>query len=454
MIKGTTEERSAQVSQYESEVLSQRCWLFLRPILSQLKQKIDRRLVKTFLDLVMIILIHRDRHQGLLMSELGDHLLGADRGPAGTKRIANLIHSPRWQAEWLAEYLWERADQQVNDLLNPREDVYVIWDESVIEKPESVKAEGLCAVRSSKAALLKRIKPGYFTPPAGQPIFVPGFNWLQVVVTGLRGVPTLAHVRWWTTRGVRTSDKRSQEQIVLKRVSQMWGKMVIHIWDRGFAGAPWTQLALDEQVRFIVRWQKGYLLVGPDGLAKKSWEITRGKRSWDHRMIHDARRRCDRKTGVIAVPVHLPDDLRPLWLVVSRPGPGRKPWYLITTEAIQTPDDAWRIVFAYARRWQIEMSIRFTKSELAFECPRLLKWESRLKFLWIATLAYAFLLSILSTITQPAGVWLLDHWCHRNGKRSRAIPTPLYRLRLALSGLWLYFRPPPLPILSPGLDSG
>lgn len=454
MLKDTTLKGIAQVSEYESEVLSQRCWLFLRPILQQLKERIDRRLVKTFLDLVMIILIHRNRHQGLLLSELGAHLLGADRGPAGTKRIANLIHSPGWQAQWIEEYLWERADQQVNNLLQIQEDVYVIWDESVIEKPESLQAEGLCAVRSSKAARLKRIKPGFFNPPGGRPIFVPGFNWLQVIVTGLRGVPTLAHVRWWTTRGERTSDKRTQEQIILQRVGQMWGKKVMHIWDRGFAGAPWTQLALDEQVRFIVRWQKNYQLVGPDGLAKKPWEITRGKRSWDHRMIHDARRRCDRKTGVIAVPVHLPDDLRPLWLVVSRPGPGRKPWYLITTESIQTPDDAWRIIFAYARRWQIEMSIRFTKTELAFECPRLLKWESRMKFMWIATMAYAFLLSLLSTISQPKGEWLLHHWCHRNGKRSRVIPTPLYRLRLALSALWLIFRPHPLPKFSLRLDSG
>ena len=41
----------------------------------------------------------------------------------------------------------------------------VIWDESVIEKPESIALEGLGPVRSSKAARLKRIKPDYFNPP-------------------------------------------------------------------------------------------------------------------------------------------------------------------------------------------------------------------------------------------------------------------------------------------------
>jgi hypothetical protein len=447
MFNGTANQHEIQASAYESEVLSQRCWLFLRPLLTQLAQHLDRRLVKTFLDLIQMILIHRNRQQGLLLSELGDHLLGGQHGPAGTKRIANLLHSSRWQAAWLEAYLWERAQQRVHELLSPKDEVYVIWDESVLEKPESLQAEGLCAVRSTKAARLKRIKPGYFNPPGGRPIFVPGFNWLQVLVTGLRGAPTLAHLRWWTTRGDRRSDKRTQEHAVLKQVVQLWGRSVIHIWDRGFAGTPWTLLALYYRVRFIVRWKKDYKLVGPDGQAKRPWEIVRGKRSWDYRLLWDARRRCERKTGVIAVQVHLPDYDYPLWLVVSRPGPGRTPWYLLTTEPVQTADEAWRIILAYARRWQVEVSIRFTKSELAFECPRLLKWEVRLKFLWIASLAYAFLLSLLLSLAQPGAKWLLSHWCHRKGKRSRAAPTPLYRFRLALSRLWTDFRPPTLPKL-------
>ncbi len=80
------------------------------------------------------------------------------------------------------------------------------------------------------------------------------------------------------------------------------------------------------------------------------------------------------RPGSSYVPVRVPDypDV-PLTLVVSRPGKGRKPWYLITNEPIQTVEDAWRIVLAYNRRWQVEISIRYTKSELAFESPRLLK---------------------------------------------------------------------------------
>ena len=240
-----------------------------------------------------------------------------------------------------------------------------------------------------------------------------------------------------------------EEGKILRKVAKLWGKSVIHIWDRGFAGSPWTTLALDHRLRFILRWNKSYHLLGPDGRKHEVWKISRGKRSWEHRLIWDARRRCHRKTGIIALPVRLPNDERQLFLVVSRPGYGRKPWYLITTEPISTPEQAWQIVFAYARRWQIEMSLRFTKSEMAFEAPRLLSWESRMKFLLIASLAYAFLLSLLTDLDFL--FQFISRYCHRTGKWSRDyLSTPLYRLRLALSRLWLDSRPHSLPTLISG----
>jgi hypothetical protein len=444
MNKGTSKREKAQ----EGRELENRCWEYLKPVLEELHRKVDRRLVKTLLDLVLVILMHRNRNSGLLLSELGDHLLGGGRGPAGVKRIASLVHSVRWKSSLIVNYLWKRADEKVRELMEKEEAVYVIWDESVLEKSESLQAERLCAVRSTKAARLKRIKPGYFNPPGGRPIFVPGFNWLQLLVTGMKGTPMLAHLHWWTMRGEHASQKRVEEGKILRKVTRLWGRRVIHIWDRGFAGRPWTSLALDQRLRFILRWNLQYHLVGPDGRKQAGWKIARGKRSWDSRMVWDARRRCQRKTGIIAFPVHLPEDDRQLFLVVSRPGYGHKPWYLLTNETIHTPEQAWQIVFAYARRWQIEMSLRFTKSEMAFESPRLQAWEARLKFLLIASLAYAFLLSLLPNTDFLFD--LLSRYCHRTGKWSRMISAPLYRLRLAISRLWLTFRPHSLP----SLDSG
>ena len=449
MQKDTSGRGVGQGSRHQSAVLTDLSYRFVQTLLQSMNRRMDRRLVKTLFDLMLVMVMHRHRNHGLLLSELGGYLLGEGQAPAGTKRISNLLGSRNWSAQEVEDFLWERADQAIDERIGPQDDVYVIWDESVIEKAESLAAEGLCPVRSSKSRRLMRIKPGYFNPPTGRPVFVPGMNWLQVVVTGLRGAPVLAHVRFWTTRGEAQTTKRQEEHQLLRIVAHRWGQAVIHLWDRGFAGAPWIALAVLHQVRFVVRWQKNYKLIAPDGRSLKAWQCSRGKRSLDHRLIYDTRRRCERKTGIVFFSVHLPnlpDD--PMTLIVSRPGHGRQPWYLITNELVNTPEDAWRIVLAYNRRWQVEMSIRFSKSELAFESPRLPSWERRSKLLAVATLVQAFLFALLHDFLLPLRTWLLEHWCHRTGKRNRLTAVPLYRLRLALSHLWLSFRPFSLPRLN------
>ena len=271
----------------------------------------------------------------------------------------------------IEEFLWQRGTQRVEDLWAQGERPLVIWDESVLEKPESLQAERLCAVRSTKAVRLKRIKPGYFNPPGGRPIFVPGFHWLQVLVVGQTGKPTLAHMGWWTTRGEHSSQKRTEEQALLVQIDARWGKEVLHIWDRGFAGNPWLTQALLHDARFVLHWPKNYYLLDENGQPRKPGEFSKAKRSWSHRLLWDARHRCERKTGILAFPVFDPTHHQPLWLVIAR-RKGQSPWYLLTSEPAHSPDLAWQIVLAYARRWRIEMTIRFHKTELAFESRRLL----------------------------------------------------------------------------------
>lgn len=76
MKKSTSKAEKKQ----ESRELERRCWEFLKPFLEGMHKHMDRRLVKTLLDLVLVILMHRHRNNGLLLSELGDHLMGGDRG--------------------------------------------------------------------------------------------------------------------------------------------------------------------------------------------------------------------------------------------------------------------------------------------------------------------------------------------------------------------------------------
>ena len=101
----------------------------------------------------------------------------------------------------------------------------------------------------------------------------------------------------------------------------------------------------------------------------------------------------------------------------------------------------WQRVFAYARRWQIEMAWRYTKSELALQSPRLWFWHNRMKLLMIVALVYAFLLSLMRLDVAALRGELLRRWCHRTGRRYREAALPLYRVRLALSRLWLTHPP-------------
>ena len=127
----------------------------------------------------------------------------------------------------------------------------------------------------------------------------------------------------------------------------------------------------------------------------------------------------------------------PLTLIICRPGKaGRQPWYLLTNEAVENDKQAWQLVQAYARRWQIEQSFRFTKSELGMESCRLWFWENKMKLLQVVALVYAFLLTLLAKELQPHIQTLLRAGCHRTGKRARNTPNPLYRIRLALAKLW------------------
>ena len=444
MTQHREKEAVGQGSAHQAEVISQLCYVFVRPVLGRLHQELDRRLVQTLLDLLQVIVMQRHRQHGLVLTELGGHLLGPAQAPAGTKRIDRLLKSSHWQAAALIDFLWEKGDEAVQRLIHPQDDIYVIWDESVLEKPESLKAERLGPVRSSKARRLLRIKPGFYTPPTG-PAFVPGWNWLQLLVAGPRGPATLAHLRWWTTRGQAASDKRTEETQILQQVARRWGRQVVHIWDQGFAGEPWVSQAVQQHVRFILRWKKNYKLETVTGQLLKAWECARGKRSMDHRLIYDSRRRCERDTGVLYLPVRVPEVPGQLWLVVARSGQGRTPWYLLTNEPLTDVAAAWRVVLAYSRRWQVEMSLRYSKSELAFESPRLRAWDALTKLWAIVALAQAFLVSLLDDGLEPLRTWLLQHWCARADQRLRKTKAPLYRLRLALSSLWLAYRPSTLP---------
>jgi hypothetical protein len=213
----------------QAQGLRQQLGEMVRPLLRELDDLLDKRLVVTFFAALQALVVHRHSRCGLLLSELGGYILSPSQAPAGTKRLSNLLRSRRWQVRVIERFLWRRAERTVEELEQTGQRVLALWDESVLEKAESLALEGLCPVRSSRAARLKRIKPGFYTPPGGAPIFVPGMQWLSVLVAGLQGIPVLAKLHWWTSRGSQASNRPQEMQQVLRQCAEAWGQRVVQV---------------------------------------------------------------------------------------------------------------------------------------------------------------------------------------------------------------------------------
>src|SRR5947207_14783333 len=98
-----------QASPQVAHALRQRLTAFLAPLLVPLDVALDRRLVRTFAASIDAMIRWRNRAHGLLLSELGGYLLTPEHAPAGTKRLSNLLRSPKWSAHLIAQFLWAQA---------------------------------------------------------------------------------------------------------------------------------------------------------------------------------------------------------------------------------------------------------------------------------------------------------------------------------------------------------
>ncbi|HEY1247358.1 MAG TPA: transposase [Nitrososphaera sp.] len=412
---------------------------YLSPLLLVLDCLLDKRLIRTLVQCCVSIIRFRNNKQGLLLSELGSYMDGYDglsaSATAGTKRVGNLIRSLKWSFLHIDQYLLDEADKEVKKLRGQGKRVLCLWDGSVLEKPESSKIEGLCPVVSSKAKRLNRHRKGLvFNLPSRKAITVTGMQWTGALIAGMESIPKVAIMRWWTTRGDYATKLREYEEKVLRGCIRKWGDILLYIFDRGYASGPWIQLLQSLKVRFVIRWKKGHFFCNAKGEKKKLWQIGQGKKYLAHKEIRDSHSGEKMPCDIWWTPVWHAAYAYPLYLLKVRVK--KKVWYLITNEQVKKENQAWEIVFAYRRRWQIENSFRYGKSELAMESPRVWDFENRLKLLSIVTLVYTFLIFLLEPLYQELVQNILRFKCHRTGKRCQEVVAPLYRLRWAISRLW------------------
>lgn len=411
---------------------------YLHPLLLALDHQIDKRLVRTFFDVFVSIMRFRNRPFGLVLSELGSYVLNPEHAPAGTKRVSNLLRSKKWSYSQIETFQLSKAKQRVESLSNQGKEVLFLWDDSVVEKAESWYSEGLCSVPSSKGKRLTKVKTGFYSPPKAR-ICVPGFDWSAVVITTLGSLPSVCMMRWWTTRGKHLTDRKSVFLQMLKVVRQHFQQAIVHVLDRAYASIDIITRLVEYQQHFILRWDKRFNLCDELGKLQNAGKHASKLPVAASRLIEDKERKKTRRVTIAYLKVFLPKHSTPLTLVVCRDAKkSQEPMLLLTNCEVNTKAQAWKTLFSYMRRWAIEQTFRFNKSELALESPRLWFWENRQKIMGIVSLVYDFLLQMLKNWRSIVMI-IINKWCPRTGKRQLDTQLPLYRFRIALEHLFDYY---------------
>jgi hypothetical protein len=208
---------------------------YLQPYSERLDAYVDRRVVGNVTATIGSIVRTRSE---LTLTEVGSALCGPEHTDAGVGRLQRVLQHQGWEAQLIEEVLWEQAEESRKAMEQRGETPLCIWDSSVLEKPESVRMEGLGAVRSSRARRLARSRGGVFNQ-VGKPIRVRGYEWESLLLLGASGVPQVVSMRWWgRQKGVAGQQRRIQEAL-LSQAAQRWGDRVRHVFDRGYGHGPW-----------------------------------------------------------------------------------------------------------------------------------------------------------------------------------------------------------------------
>jgi len=74
---------------------------------------------------------------------------------------------------------------------------------------------------------------------------------MGLMVVGMSGVPLLASLQWWTTRGPCATTGREVARAMLWYCQRTWGRLLLHTFDQGYAGFPWLLILVQSQLRFL-----------------------------------------------------------------------------------------------------------------------------------------------------------------------------------------------------------
>ena len=135
-------------------------------------------------------------------------------------------------------------------------EVLIALDPSDLEKPESLRSEGLPKVVSPTTRHLARLRRGFEGAPLSHPVTVPGLHFIAAVLMGMRGPALLRDYRWWQKRP--TAGQQTVPLLALTHALAIRYQQVrpIFVGDRGVGNRAISSQWVDGQVRFVVRFNE------------------------------------------------------------------------------------------------------------------------------------------------------------------------------------------------------
>lgn len=238
-LESGTDSHEKQLAEEESQRWASQLETYLAPYSQRLDAYLDRRVVGNLTAPVAGIVQTRAE---LTLAERGSAICGPEHTEAGTQRLQRALHHQGWQSEVIEEVRWDQAEQRRKQMEQRGEIPLCRWDSSVVEKPQSVRWEGVGAVRASRVRRLARRRPDVFNRP-GLPVRVRGFERESLLLVGKSGVPQVVALRCWRREKQGSGHQRQQQEELLNQAARRGGRQVRHVagsrlWARSLAQLP------------------------------------------------------------------------------------------------------------------------------------------------------------------------------------------------------------------------
>lgn len=281
------------------------------------------------------------------------------------KRLLNHLASPEGDLTAAVRNYRQAASPQIPA------DTPLILDLTDLAKPRAKRMEYLALVRDGSE---KQLVKGY---------------WCIEVYAYLKDkrVMPLAMDVYGIADPAVGSENLQIQRVVMAVHEDLAGKGV-WVADCGLDRLEAYEMWFSLNARFIVRQRGDRTIVTPGGTRMLLRDYVDHLYQQGSHEVHGNR--------IVFGRVHLPDHPdKPLSVVASwRPG-ADEPMILLTTQVVQTLDQAHQVLKYYKKRWACEEAVQFLKSRVGLERFRVRRYEAMRRLAILAMLAMGFLTWIL-----------------------------------------------------------